>query len=130
MKKSAIFVLLSITLIFTAFVAGLYIGRHDQQPSVQVDSIITPTATPAATTAPQSSAPHPSSAAVQGAININTATLQELDTLPGIGPSLAQAILDYRAEYGPFTTPEDLLQVSGIGEKKLEAILEFITVGG
>lgn len=63
-------------------------------------------------------------------LNINTADLDTLMTLPGIGPSLAQRILDYRAEHGPFASPADLLQIPGLGEGKLEAILEFITTGG
>ncbi|NJL92769.1 MAG: hypothetical protein HC915_03110, partial [Anaerolineae bacterium] len=52
-------------------------------------------------------------------INLNTATLEELDTLPGVGPSLAAAILAYRAENGPFQTLEALLEVPGIGEATL-----------
>ena len=50
-------------------------------------------------------------------VNLNTATLEQLDTLPGIGPVTAQAILDYREENGPFTSVEELEQVYGIGEK-------------
>jgi competence ComEA-like helix-hairpin-helix protein len=65
-----------------------------------------------------------------GLININTAGLDLLDTLPGIGPKLAQAIIDYRNEYGPFEKPEDIVNVPGIGEKKLAAIIDLITTGG
>lgn len=52
-----------------------------------------------------------------GKININTATATELESLPGIGPSRAQAIITYREEKGAYTTPEDLMNVSGIGTK-------------
>ena len=61
-----------------------------------------------------------------GKINVNTATVEELKTLKGIGDVLAQNIIDYRRTYGPFTKPEDLLEVSGIGEVKLENIRDSI----
>ena len=61
-------------------------------------------------------------------ININTATEEELDTLPGIGPSTATKILDYRKEKGKFKTIEEIKEVSGIGESKYEKIKDKITV--
>ena len=63
----------------------------------------------------------------QGVININTATLEELQTIKGIGKKKAEAILQYRKEHGPFRTKEDLLQVKGIGKKALEAIESQVT---
>ena len=60
-------------------------------------------------------------------VNVNTATAEELETLTGIGPSLAQAIIDYRAEHGDFTAAEELLLVKGIGEAKLEGFRAQIT---
>jgi len=62
-------------------------------------------------------------------ININTATLEELQTLPRIGPAIAQRIIDYRKEHGPFKRIEDLLKVQGIGERVFEQIKDRITVG-
>lgn len=61
-------------------------------------------------------------------VNVNTATAEELETLTGIGPSLAQAIVDYRAEHGAFRSAEDLLLVKGIGEAKLEGFRAEITL--
>lgn len=61
-------------------------------------------------------------------ININTATLDELETLPGIGPALGQRILDYREQHGPFRSVDDLLNVSGIGEKRLADLRPKVTV--
>ncbi|TYT22436.1 ComEA family DNA-binding protein [Dictyoglomus thermophilum] len=63
----------------------------------------------------------------KGKVNINTASKEELESLPGIGPTLAQRIIEYREENGVFTSAEDLLNVKGIGEKKLEKIKDQIT---
>ena len=65
--------------------------------------------------------------AKQGKVNINTATLEELQTIKGIGKKKAEAILQYRKEHGPFRTKEDLLEVKGIGKKALEAIESQVT---
>ena len=59
-------------------------------------------------------------------ININTATAEELELLPGIGPALSAAIIERRESAGMFRQAEDLLDVTGIGEKKLAAIREMI----
>ena len=63
----------------------------------------------------------------QGTVKINTATLEELQTIKGIGKKKAEAILQYRKEHGAFRTKEDLLQVKGIGKKALEAIENQVT---
>ena len=63
----------------------------------------------------------------QGTVNINTATLEELQTIKGIGKKKAEAILQYRKDHGAFRTKEDLLQVKGIGKKALEAIESQVT---
>jgi competence protein ComEA helix-hairpin-helix repeat region len=62
-------------------------------------------------------------------ININTASVAELDTLPGVGPTTAQKIIDYREQNGPFINAEDIINVSGIGPGTYERIKDLITVG-
>ena len=64
----------------------------------------------------------------QGKININTATEEELDTLPGIGPSTAAKIIDYRKENGKFKSIEEIKEVRGIGDAKYEKIKELIII--
>lgn len=59
-------------------------------------------------------------------INVNTATSEELQTIPGIGPAKASAIIQFRDENGRFDTIDDLIKVSGIGNKTLESMKEYI----
>jgi competence protein ComEA len=61
-------------------------------------------------------------------VNVNTATAAELELLPGIGPALAAAIIEYRTSNGPFTTVEELMDVPGIGPAKLEQMRALVTV--
>ncbi len=60
-------------------------------------------------------------------ININTADAKQLEALPGIGPAIAERIVQYRQAHGPFKNPEDIKNVQGIGDKKYEAIKDLIT---
>src|SRR5581483_8367349 len=64
------------------------------------------------------------------AVNINTATKEQLDALPGIGPVKAQAINDYRNANGPFKSPEDIMKVRGIKEGEFGKIKDQISVSG
>ena len=66
---------------------------------------------------------------VREPIDINTADAEQLQELMGIGPVLAQAIVDYRTEHGPFASVDELLYVSGIGKGKLNSIRDDVTVG-
>jgi competence ComEA-like helix-hairpin-helix protein len=61
-------------------------------------------------------------------MDLNTATLEQLERLPGVGPVTAQRILDFRKSSGPFLKVEDLLAVKGISSKRLEKIRPYITV--
>jgi competence protein ComEA len=71
--------------------------------------------------------PIPSGSNESELVNINTASVEELDKLPGIGPTIAQRIVDYRTENGPFSVIEDILNVSGVGPSTFDNIKDFIT---
>lgn len=65
---------------------------------------------------------------VGGLVNLNTATSEQLDTLPGVGPVTAQKILDWRAAHGAFASVDELLEIDGIGEKTLAEIAPHVTL--
>lgn len=67
-------------------------------------------------------------AAVTQVVNVNTATVQELQQLPGIGKAIAQRIVEFREQGGHFKTPDDLMQVKGIGQKTMEHIRPMVAV--
>lgn len=64
----------------------------------------------------------------QGRIDLNTASLEQLDTITGVGPAIAQRILDYRSQVGRFSSVDQLLEVSGIGPKTLERMRDQVVV--
>ncbi len=68
--------------------------------------------------------------AAAGTVNVNTASAQELQLLPRVGPALAQRIIDFRTENGPFNAPEELILVRGIGEKSFSHLQPYVTVEG
>lgn len=74
------------------------------------------------------SAVAPSSPTATTLVNLNTATLEQLDTLPGVGPVTGQAILDWRAANGAFTSVDELLEVDGIGDATLSDLRDLVTV--
>jgi competence protein ComEA len=82
----------------------------------------------AAPPAPSGAAPDPAGGAPTGPLNLNTATSTELEALPGIGPTLADAIVREREKLGGFKTIDDLKQVRGIGDARFEDIRDLVTV--
>ena len=127
MKKSAIAVMLALTLSFAAFVAGFYIGRNYNHCDIEIQGIQRATQDPLSeSTLPSTHTTVPATldeSTIRLMNAINTATLEQWDEVPDIGEKTAQKILDYRNTYGDFQRPEDLLNVSGIGEKTLEKII-------
>lgn len=113
------FVLLALTLAFLGMLAALAMGDRGATVS-DAYRIETERAVPAET----------GGEAADALLDVNAATVEELQELTGIGPVLAQAIVDYRAEHGPFRSVDELLAVSGIGETRLNEIRDEITVNG
>lgn len=126
MKNKLLTVLLILTALFAGLTLGLFLGRNPAGGSVTVSVPAQAQSAPAAA----QTQPEASSVGTALAVNINTADVAGLAQLPGIGEVLAQRIVDYRTIHGRFTAVEQLTNVEGIGEGKLEAILEQITIGG
>jgi competence ComEA-like helix-hairpin-helix protein len=160
MKNKTPAALCALVLVFCGFTGGFFCGRNTRISAIQTTKTVyetlpaetvivmrevlvtlppETTAPPAETSAPSKSTPakqteekatKPTEPKVAFPVNINTASAQELAMLPGIGEVFAQNITAYREANGNFLTPEELLNVEGIGPSRLEAILDYITVGG
>ncbi len=109
-------ILIYITSAFLCILLGIYIGRNtisavwlNNQKNQQSVSNKTTTQT-------------------QGKLNINTATVEQLQDIPGIGKTTAQNIIDYRQKNGPFQSAADLLNVKGIGQTRLNELLDYVYV--
>ena len=128
MKNKVSVLLAVVTVLFVGFTLGLFVGRNTGSGTV---TLAVPaqmqTAPTTAATAPTQTVPEET---VSFPVNINTADVDTLTALPGIGRVLAERIVAYRRQNDPFRAVEEIMKVEGIGEKKAEAILDLITVGG
>lgn len=129
MKIKRLSLLVAVTIIFAAFTLGFFLGRNNNHTQVQLSIPASMQTAPTETTAPPEETA-PATQPITFPIDINTAVKEEFMALPGIGEVLAQRILDYREENGAFSAVEDLMNVEGIGEKRMEDLLDLITIGG
>ena len=114
MKKQG-WILIGITGLFFCLLLGVFIGRYSGSSYIPVKNVLN-----------QQS--QPTGSQITEPININTASLQQLSLLPGIGDVLGQKIIDYREKYGDFRAIEELMNISGITEKKFAEFRNYITV--
>lgn len=117
MKKPAI-ILISATVIFVVLLAGFFMGRISKDGTYGVYTQKSFRINKQVEEETRSS----------GLVNINTATAEELQDLPDIGPATAEAIIAYRNKNGPFKNKKDIMNVTGIGEKTYNDIKSMITV--
>ena len=125
MKKPGVIILLVLCFSFMAFLSGFFLGRNLSDSPIQLSGL---PVSPSEGSSPTGPAPTGSSTGER--IDINTATKEQLESLPGIGPVLAQRILDYIRDNGPFESMSQLTLVSGIGVERLNDIMDYATVGG
>lgn len=129
MRKPKISVLVILTITFAAFTLGFLLGRNQNQGAVSVElpqHMLTMPTQPPETVAQATEVTE----SITFPIDINHAEKEKLMALPGIGEVLAQRILDYREENGYFSSVEELLNVDGVGKKRLEEIWDLILIGG
>ena len=141
---------LLLTAMAVTFTAGWMLRGMGDAPPIRVEtqailtqevqtlaqSTVEPSAAPASSPSPTAEPEDPGSGDAESSgkvqpgekINLNTATTEELQRLPGIGPARAQAIVANREANGPFRIPEDLTRVDGIGEGILQGLIDYVTV--
>lgn len=121
-------VLLALCLAFICFIGGFLLGSGRRGTEVQIITEKAETTAPSAAPAEPTEGSSETQIDADFLININTADLEELMELPGIGETLAERILAYRQEHGAFASIEEIMEVSGIGETRFENMKDYITV--
>lgn len=119
MKKPQ-WLFLGITAVFLCLIIGVFVGRNLPGTYVSVNT----------TNSADSSDTNHSTQPQDGKIDLNTATCEQLQLIPGVGTVIAQRIVDYRTEANGFHTVEELMNVNGIGEKTFSKIKEYVKISG
>ena len=129
MRKPKILALLIVTIVFAAFTLGFFLGNRKNRDGITVSVSHSFMTMPTLESVDHTDVSQ-ETVTITFPICVNQAGKEEFMALPGIGDVLAQRIVDYRLENGSFSTLEELLNVEGIGKKRLEEIMDMITLGG
>ena len=127
LKTEIVFIAAAVAAV--AFTAGFLTGGARSPRPLEISAVVAKAAATDAGAVKTTDAPAKTKApALSGKTNINTADTEELSELPGIGPAYAERIIEYRVSNGGFHAPEDIMNVSGIGEKTFLKLRELISV--
>ncbi len=126
--KKPYWILIGITGAFLCLLLGIFIGRNLTDSYVSVENLENPNHEISQEIPDSDNTQSSDNESKDGRVNINTATVKQLTLLPGIGEVIAQRIVDYRTDSGPFQSVDDLINVSGIGETKLEQLKPYAKV--
>ena len=126
-KKTIAYGLYAVLLLCLAFSLGYLLGYDKGETEIQVTAVAPITAQPFGKETDDTAETQQSAA--NGPIDLNTATVTELQQLPGIGEELAQRIINYRTEHGKFVSTQQIMDVEGIGEKRFKDMENLITIG-
>ena len=129
--KKPVNILVALTCVFAAFLGGFHIGRRLNRSPVYIYQTlpeVEPDPTPEEEASAEETVEETEPEKALFPMNVNTATAEELVELPGIGPALAQRVVDYRTANGEFKAVEELVKVNGIGDSRMKELLPLVTV--